>query len=168
MVGDEKTVAVLLAHGGDGDMYRELLEIEKGEDDSSTPLHRAVQNGTLADVAKLLAATADINAIDSNGNTPLHLAVQEAADNTWNDGAEKAKLLIEAGADVEVTNKLGWQAIHIAAQSMADEGVTALQVLIEAGADINAKLVKNGKVVTPLGLAYYYKIKKFLLANDAQ
>ena len=30
MAGDkEKTIAVLLAHGGDGDMYREMLEMEK-------------------------------------------------------------------------------------------------------------------------------------------
>ena len=166
---DRKIIDVLLKNGGDGEIYRELKrEEERRDGDKSLSLHNAVKKGTVEDVAALIKAGADVNAVNSKGETPLHLATEESAGNTWNDGAEKAKLLIDAGADIEATNDNGWQAIHIAAHSMFDEALEVLQVLVDAGADINAKLKQDGRADTPLSLAYYYKIKEFLIANGAK
>ncbi len=43
----------------------------------STPLQKAAAEGDLASVVRLLAEGADVNAPNRNGDTPLHLAVQE-------------------------------------------------------------------------------------------
>lgn len=169
LFNETKTISVLLANGGDGEIYRELKrKEERREGDKSLSLHNAVKKGTVEDVAALIKEGADVNAVNSEGETPLHLATEESAGNTWNDGAEKAKLLIDAGADIEAKDSNGWQAIHIAAHSMFDEALEVLQVLVDAGADINAKLKQDGKAETPLSLAYYYKIKEFLIANGAK
>jgi ankyrin repeat protein len=55
-----------------------------------TPLHYAANRGDAAEVARLLAAGADVNAKGNCGQTPLHLAATAAV----------ANLLLEHGADL--------------------------------------------------------------------
>lgn len=61
---------------------------------SNTALHAAVAGGPHRDVVKLLvAAGADVNALDSNGHTPLHSAA-------FHDDSEVMQYLLDHGADV--------------------------------------------------------------------
>lgn len=64
---------------------------------------------------------------DSNGNTPLILAVQ-------NQDVQKVKELIEKGCDVNITTKIGQSAIWDAFEY---NNLEMIQLLIDAGADIN-------------------------------
>lgn len=57
-------------------------------------------------VEVLLAARADCDVQNSNGNTPLHLAAGKG----WLDVAER---LAEAGADPTIRNSKGWLAIQV-------------------------------------------------------
>ena len=59
--------------------------------DGKTPLMNASENGRADVVRLLLAAKADVNAVDNDGETALMLALQ-------NDHAEVAKLLTSAAA----------------------------------------------------------------------
>jgi len=52
----------------------------------------------------LLAAGADLNVRDENGRTPVVLAFK-------NDQGEAGKLLVERGADLRLTDVLGWSAL---------------------------------------------------------
>ena len=67
-----------------------------------------------------------MNARDSDGNTPLHLAAE-----TVNSSA--VRFLVDAGADLNAANNLGATPLHIAVNN---EGVQFLVMVQEAGADI--------------------------------
>ena len=90
-----------------------------------------------------------------------HATLHQAA---WNNTAEVAKLLINAGADVNATNGNGETPLHSAAQKSAAE---TAKVLLAKGAEVNAK-ANGGK--TPLHYAAAFNavaIVKLLLANGA-
>jgi ankyrin repeat protein len=103
------------------------------------PLHLAVHNRHLEEVAILLKAKANIEARDKRGNTPLHYAVEMgqtelvklllvknradiAARNyneltalhlaTWKGHQAVVLLLLENGADFDTRDKIGWIALH--------------------------------------------------------
>ena len=71
----------------------------------------------------------DLDLIDSHGNTPLHLAVQQ-------NNHEAAFLLIKNGADINARDEKGRTPLHRAAGYNA---ITVARLLIESGADIFAK-----------------------------
>lgn len=75
-------------------------------------LHCAAKAGFVDAVKVLIANQADINALDEQSNTPLHTACTS----TIKDGSKLQTvidLLIEAGADTELTNKQGRTAVDI-------------------------------------------------------
>ncbi len=135
------------ATAGSLDLMKTLLE--KGADvnahdaDGKTPLHSAifafpsafpktnsasaVTNWREAENKKIIAAAtfllergADINARDSNGTTPLLLAIQ------WGH-PEIAKFLIARGADVHLKNNKGVTPLHAATQYHSADVVEALK-----------------------------------------
>ena len=59
----------------------------------------------------MLAAGADIEAKDRNGNTPLLVAATEG----YQDVAGKAVALIDAGVDIAARDEDGYTALHLAA-----------------------------------------------------
>lgn len=61
-------------------------------------------------------------------STPLHLAVEDG-------GAESARLLLEAGADLTSVNRKMQTPLHLAALSQSIESV---ELLLNKGADPNA------------------------------
>jgi ankyrin repeat protein len=104
----------------------------------TTPLHATAFSKDGRKTAELLVKKgAEIDAGDSDGDTPLHLAV-------YTNNKAVAALLISKGADVNKTNYKGWTPLHIAASNNFKE-IAAM--LIKKGADINAR---DDKDMTPL------------------
>ena len=135
-------------------------EILKG----NTRLHLAVANGSLDAVKALLAGSANPNARNNQGNTPLHLA---------NGNIAIIKELLAGGANPTIKNNLGEKPLGITAVNGANDintkhcpknrnGNTPLHVaaengdlelvkqLVTKGADINAK---NNNGFLPMQLA---------------
>ena len=83
--------------------------------DGRTALHHACMNMFLmSSVATLLEAGADIEAKTKDSEmTPLMLAVDNA-------NLRLVKFLVEAGADIEVTDALGRTALQIAVEHRED------------------------------------------------
>ena len=94
-------------------------------------LHAAAHNGDLAQLDKLLAAKADVNARDAYDRTPLHVA-------TFARQREAIRLLARAGANLALLEKDRYDAVTIAA--VADDEET-LRTLLALGA--SAKLVTS-------------------------
>ena len=108
------------------------------------PLHTACRKGDLAALEVLLGmadAEERLGSRDSHNRTPLHLASYE------NHGAVVVKL-VEAGASVNATARMGFSALHFAAQANALE---ALEALLSKGA--NPNVWEARKKNTPLHLA---------------
>ena len=85
----------------------------------ASTLHIAVQNRDLASLKFYASFPSLITATDNAGDTALHWC----ADDDWNEGAE---ILIEAGADVNAVNKLGWTPAIRAIVSNADKLLTCV------------------------------------------
>ncbi|CAH1790266.1 unnamed protein product [Owenia fusiformis] len=77
--------------------------------DKTSALHIAAGFGIHDNASALLAANADPNKQDSNGQTPLHFAIKDA-------DFEMAKLLLSFGANADLTDKNFNAPIHIASK----------------------------------------------------
>jgi len=100
------------------------------------PLHDAAEKGDVAEVRRLLAAGADINAKeDQHGFTVLVVAM-------GNQRSEVVKLLLEKGdrIDISIKNNAGYDALHFAIMSGNTEAATWL---IKKGAKFTPQSVWN-------------------------
>ena len=113
-------------------------------------LHAAARANSPRLIAALVAAGADVDALDNDGYTPLLVAAgakrrtgRNAPPRTSN--AEAITALAEAGANLEARNDWGWSALHFAASAESDVAAefAVLSALIEAGADLQAR-ERNG------------------------
>ncbi len=86
----------------------------------------------------------EVNARDSDGNTPLHLAAEAA-------NPSAATILLDAGADVNALSNNGATPLHM---TVRNESADIMTSLLEAGADIDAGA---GGLGTPLLLAIAYR-----------
>lgn len=134
-VGDEETVARLIAGGSD---------LNEATGDGLSAVHWAAQSGQVAILESLLGAGAEVDSTTRIGSyTPLHIASSQA--NSAIVGA-----LLEAGADVNATTTNSHAtALHLAAQEVG--GADSVKLLLEFGADPNAKEGSAGQ--TPLMFA---------------
>ena len=105
-----------------------------------TLLHKvAACGGSTQATEFLLAAGAPINRKDKNGNTPLHLAIN-------NGNKAVAKLLIDNGADLNTADvssrndKNGNTPLHLAAEN---GNIEVIKLLINSGADLNTADVSS-------------------------
>jgi ankyrin repeat protein len=105
-------------------------------------LLEAVIDGDQQKLERLLAEGSDVNAHDTAGWTALHLAAQR-------QDASQIRHLVEAGANVEATDKYGNTPLFRAVFCYRGEA-SAIAALKAAGADEN-KLNKSG--VSPRSLA---------------
>ncbi len=88
------------------------------------PLHAAAHKGDVARIKALATARADLNARDSYGRTPLHVA-------TFARQREAMRVLIAAGARTELLENDRYDAVTIA--SVADDE-DSLRLLLSLGA----------------------------------
>lgn len=95
----------------------------------------------------LLSASADVNAIISKGERPLHIALRTKY-------LEGVKPLLDAGAEVNVANQHGCTPLHYAAdksfRKVAKQLLDVAKLLLDAGAEVN---VINRYGYTPLHCA---------------
>jgi ankyrin repeat protein len=110
--------------------------------DGWLPLHLAAHFGHTDSVSALLNKGAQVNACSTNAlrNTPLHAAAAGRAQAV-------AKLLLDAGADVNARQEGGWTPLHSVAQS---GDIEFARFLVDAGADVNARADNQQR---PLDLA---------------
>lgn len=96
-----------------------------------TPLHQAGWDNNTAEAKRLIAAGADVNAVDIDGSTPTHSAA-------YAFGADVIAVLVEAGADVNAKNKRGMTPLHAAMICAGGAGDKAIPYLLKAKADVDA------------------------------
>ncbi len=149
----EAVKTILLSH-------KDVNERDKGT--QNTALDRAIVNGNREMVQVLLWAKANVNARDSDGETPLMMIGEDTTTEiVWDlinngakvnlrdddgdtaliavaeiDNVEALKALLDAGAKVNETNNDGQTALMLAAENGKVHNVRAL---ILAGADVNAR-----------------------------
>ncbi len=140
----DKFLLYHLATANKGDIVSVFVsdgaDINAGDGEGQTPLHRAAfADATLA-LTLLLSAGANSDARENAGGTPLHIAA--AGGRTL-----AVSVLLSAGADVNATTNIGETPLHIAA-SLGH--IPAIGVLLSAGASVNAA---DGEGYTPLDRA---------------
>lgn len=127
------------------DMSKTLIEkgadIKKTSTDGKTILHLAAAEDDWQFVTFLLGYNPDMNARDDGGLTPLLAAIDKSAIRT-------AGMLIDKGADVNVKDRTGKNALHYLAAAKNAAGLLAK--LEGKGFDINAK---DASGRTPLATA---------------
>ena len=100
---------------------------------SATDLHFAARAGDVEEIARLVAAGADVNARDAHGNTPLKYASAEPV-------PAAVRKLIELGADVNLGDDRGFTPLHCAAaHGFHAEAAEMAEALLARGADVNAR-----------------------------
>lgn len=87
------------------------------------PLHYAATNGHLAIMSLLLEHHAYIDAESPNGTTPLMMAAHYGS-------PESVKLLLEAGADPAIKNRLGLTAIDFAQRANRAEAAALIAAFV--------------------------------------
>lgn len=154
----------------------QLSEVEKYIQDGYDPnairvahehtlLHLLARQNQAKVVEKLIAAGAELNAVNSQAWTPLHSAADVGA-------TDVIALLLARGADKDAPNDWSWTPLHLAVQS---NRIEAMRLLIEKGANIEAEAnmgfeMQNGRL-TPLHLAACFGHKEamqVLLDNQAR
>ncbi|KAH7262394.1 ankyrin repeat-containing domain protein [Fusarium tricinctum] len=111
------------------------------DNNGCSALHLSAASDVLEDetLPALLDAGAHINLVDYDGQTPLHVAIQNSR---WSTATK----LVHAGADLEVRLPDGKTALHLA---IALRNQEFTQVLISRGANVDRKLREH----TPLTMA---------------
>jgi uncharacterized membrane protein YgcG len=94
---------------------------------SNKTLHEAAATGDITQVQLLLSQGTDINLLNLNRTTPLHIAI-------LNRKKEIAELLVNNDANLNKTNKRGLTPLHVASTTGQKEIV---ELLISKGADVN-------------------------------
>jgi len=111
-----------------------------------TPLHGIVLGMISKNLAKALeVSTAQIDALDSSGYTPLAWASARG-------DHRSVALLLEHGASLTIANEVGDEPIHLAAQT---ENIDTIKVLVRAGADVNSEVRQTH--ITPIHFAAEYQ-----------
>ncbi|MBP7582552.1 MAG: ankyrin repeat domain-containing protein [Spirochaetes bacterium] len=129
-------------------------------------LHDHVKEGDLTKVkAELSKKDANVNAKDRDGNTPLHIAIEQRQ----YDNLAIIKMLIAKGANVNIINKHGDTPLHVIASKRDDDYHEKLKLILSKKAKTN---IQNADGHTPLHLAlmshnYSRKAINLLIAKNS-
>lgn len=161
--------------GGTADLIKSFCRLQGLDEartslrkDSTTQLGRAVSERDETLVRKLIAAGADLNAVDARGNSPLHLvssgkenfaALLKQGENIVRiaDGdARIVTLLLDGkyegkGANINLRNADGYTPLHLACAALNEAVVIRL---LENGADVT---LQSATGLTALALARFNK-----------
>ncbi len=147
--------------------------------ESNTALHFAAKQGCVETVKALVSANADINAVNSRGETPLMLAA-------YHSNVEAARFLISANADIQAES-FGrnaafltlWATHHISVhdgryagriQKITEATRTILKELSAKGLDLKKKDSRDGntlltEILSNSGGDFTFETAQFLLAS---
>lgn len=104
----DESVLMLAALKGYLPLVKKLVEHDADVNKTGwTPLHYAASSGQVAVIEFLLDNSAYIDAESPNGSTPLMMAAMYGS-------PEAVKVLIQAGADLNIKNQLGLSALDFA------------------------------------------------------
>ena len=117
-----------------------------------TALHEACSGESWEIVADLIAAGANVNAVNEYGYTPLMYA-SGVGDTPVATKINMILQLLTAGASINATNNVGENALHCAIES--NEDVEIARLLVRRGIDVKA--VTSASKWTPLHTCLYCK-----------
>lgn len=110
---------------------------EANHTNQSTPLHTACLFSFSDGVWALIAANANVNALDANGKSPLHYSCEYSSVRK-----DLVEMLVAAGADVNAADRHGWTPLHYACWGKYSSDIAC--TLIEANANLDAKTFSPG------------------------
>ncbi|NBB78361.1 MAG: hypothetical protein GVY36_02790 [Verrucomicrobia bacterium] len=135
------TVDAAIARGDLREVERQLADdpelASQGAHPRLPPLHQAILRKQTDIALALIAADADVNALDSSQRTPVHLAVERNL-------PELIPALAEAGAKLSTLDSVGWSPLHWAA---AKDQLDVAEALIAAGADVHKQTARGGTIL---------------------
>ncbi|KTD51454.1 ankyrin repeat-containing protein [Legionella quinlivanii] len=115
--------------------FVKLIPLYHRKERNRSLLHAAVTKNNKNALAELILDDVDLNVLDKNGRSALHLAC-------INDARDAAALLLKGGDLVlNDTDRLGYAPIHYAAQL---NHVGLIELLAKAGANLNQPASGNG------------------------
>lgn len=127
------------------------------------PIHLAAENGWLNAVRFLLDKGAEVDALDSNDNTPL---IGAGRNGKPRKDFEMAKLLVERGANPKARNALKQTALHEASvSSLTDPRL--LEFLLSKGLDVNSRAYDGQTPLMRASFSGAERTVEFLLSKKA-
>ena len=118
-------------------------------------LHAAAQRGDMAGLTTLIAARADLNARDTVGRTPLHVA-------TFARQREVIRALAKAGADLSALENDRYDAVTIAAD---DEETLRLLLSLGAGASLVTSRYDGTALIAAAHLGHDAVVRQLIRAG---
>jgi ankyrin repeat protein len=145
------------------DLYRvHRRNLELAKDHKHDSISKLLLAKTKIDIKRIVSRT------DAEGNTALHLAVQEEHGDlaAQKEQRELVNFLLVDKADVNKANKKAFTSLHLAAQK-ADFSICS--ILLKHGADVNHKFPEDGGTVLHFAvLRLPTKFLELFLQNKAQ
>ena len=152
------------------ELFKLLVEtttIEKLNNSGTSPLYTACCKGATECVRLLLEMGVDPNIFTEIGKEPLIASIDGGFFGRNTNQKEVVKMLIDAGADINLKSSYGNQAIHIAARHGSKE---IMSLLIKKGADLNALNAERSDQLAPIHIATkngHSEVFKLLVENGA-
>nr|XP_022319766.1 transient receptor potential cation channel subfamily A member 1-like isoform X2 [Crassostrea virginica] len=139
-------------------LIRQQCTLDTRDMKGRTPFHVAAENDNSVALETLYhASDSELNEQDSEGQTPLLLAVKEGHYNI-------VKVLLSWGADIAIRDKNLCSVIHIAARKGC---INIIKILLEHDADINEKGENDNTPLHNACLEGHLKCVQLLLKNKA-
>ncbi len=140
-----------------------LLHLAKRN--GNTCLHSAFLLGKLDLAWLLLDRGSDLRAVNSKGETALHMACQTfLSKKQTTERQTVVEHLINKGAEIDAQDHDGLTPLHVAASNDDDDSLLLVKCLLNNKAGVN---VQNQKGETPLHLAHKADVAAFLMRNGA-
>ena len=121
------------------------------------PLYDAIWRGEVEPVEALLAAGADVNAVDQDGNPYLLEAI-------WRGHTEIVRVLASAGADLNALDSENDPLLH---EAVWRNNPDMVHTLVELGADVNARDSENDPLLHEAIWRDHREVAKILVTAGA-